>query len=249
MSEDTPPRVAVFRPDDERMADARELLGSLGVEPVADSMLEISPTGRTPRSDADVVVLTSKTGVELAADRGWDPGDARVCAIGPATADALQTAGYRVDLVPDEYSSSGLVALLADDVAGRDVDVARSDHGSDVLLTGLREAGADVTETVLYELRRPEGAGRSTDLAATGALDGALFTSSLTVEHFLAAAADRDQREAVVAGLERAVVGAIGEPTAATARDHGIAVDVVPASADFERLARATVERIRARAT
>ena len=234
-------RAAVFRPADDRLDGAVELLDSLGATPVPDPMLEVEATGATPEA-ADYVILTSKTGAELVADAGWDPGDAVVCAIGAATASALSDAGYQVDVVPEEYSSVGLVAELADEVAGRRVEVARSDHGSDVLLDGLREAGADVHETVLYRLVRPEGAGEAAEMAAAGELDAATFTSSLTVTNFLNAAEERGVREAAIAGLNDAVVGAIGAPTAETAREAGIDVDVIPENADFEELACAAVE-------
>jgi uroporphyrinogen-III synthase len=235
--------VAVFRPDDERLEQATTLLCELGVEPVADPMLAVSPTGATPRADADYTVLTSKTGVELAASAGWQPGGA-VCAIGDATAAALRQAGYGVDRVPDEFSSTGLVDALESEVAGARCEVARSDHGSPVLTDGLERAGAYVHETVLYELVRPPDAGESAELAAAGDLAGALFTSSLTVENFLAAADERGVRAAAVAGLNDAVVGAIGEPTRRTAEREGIAVNVVPRTAAFEALARAAVERL-----
>ncbi|WP_101295075.1 uroporphyrinogen-III synthase [Halegenticoccus soli] len=237
-------RAAVFRPDDERLRKAVELLDSLGATPVPDPMLAVEPTGETPRTDgADYVIFTSKTGVELAAEAGWAPGDGTVvCAIGEATAEALRDAGYRVDRVPEEFSSSGLVAALDGEVGGKRVEVARSDHGSDVLLDGLREAGAEVRETVLYRLVRPEGAGDSAERAAAGELEAAIFTSSLTVENFLAAAEARGVRDDALRGLNAAVVGAIGEPTRRTAEERGIEVDVVPDRADIEELARAVVE-------
>jgi len=257
--------VAAFRPDDERLADAVELIESLGATPVPDPMLAVEPTGARPRSDADFVVLTSKTGVELAAGlrsdgdleaadadidadaagapvERWDPGDATICAIGEPTAEVLREAGYGVDLVPEEFSSSGLVDALADSVDGARVEVARSDHGSAVLTDGLEEAGAYVHETILYRLVRPEGAGESAELAADGELDAALFTSSLTVEHFLDAAEELGVRETAIEGLTEATVGVIGEPTRETAESLGIDVDVVPERADFEALACATIE-------
>lgn len=240
------PRVAVFRPDDDRLADAVDLLSSLGVEPVGDPMLAVDPTGATPRTDADYVILTSKTGAELVADAGWTPGETTCCAIGERTASALRDAGYDVDLVPEEFSSSGLVAALADDVDGARVEVARSDHGSDVLTDGLENTGAYVHETILYRLVKPEGAGESAELAAAGELRGALFTSSLTVEHFLAAADERGGRADAIAGLNApdTVVAAIGEPTAETAAENGIDVDVVPEQATFEQLARDAVAAV-----
>ena len=237
------PRVAVFRPDDERIDAAADLLSALGAEPVSDPMLAVEPTGETP-ADAPYVVLTSKTGVELAAEAGWEPGEATLVAIGPATAAAAREAGWTVDVVPDEYTSAGLVERLRGEVDGVRIEVARSDHGSDVLLDGLREAGAVVSETVLYRLIRPDEAGDSAELAAAGELAAAAFTSSLTVEHFVEAAAKRGVRDAAIAGLNEAVVGAIGPPTAETAADHGIDVDVVPEDAEFESLARAVVEAV-----
>lgn len=234
-------KVAIFRPDDERLRDAVGFVDSLGAEPVPDPMLEVKPTGDAP-DQGEFVILTSKTGVELAADAGWDPKDATVCAIGDPTADALREHGYRVDLVPAEFSSVGLVDALSDRVDGKRVEVARSDHGSPVLTEGLADAGADVHETILYRLTRPDGAGRSAELAAAGKLDVALFTSSLTVEHFLDAAAERDIRDEALAGLNDAVVGAIGEPTRKTAESHGIEVDVVPEVAEFETFAYEVVK-------
>ncbi|WP_435348068.1 uroporphyrinogen-III synthase [Haloarchaeobius sp. HRN-SO-5] len=234
--------VAVFRPDDERLRDAVELIESLGATPVADPMLEVRETGASPRADADYTVLTSKTGAELARSAGWDPNETTVCAIGQATADALEEQGYEVDVVPDAYSSTGLVEALADAVDGARVEVARSDHGSQVLIDGLEDAGAYVHETVLYELVCPDGAGESVDLAAAGDLDAACFTSSLTVGNFLATADERGVREAAVEGLNDAVVGVIGVPTRETAESLGIAVDVVPENADFDELACAVVE-------
>ena len=247
------PTVAVFRPDDDRIEDAVDLLEELGADPLPDPMLAVEATGATPRTDAEYVVFTSKTGAELVSEAGWEPDDETVCAIGPATADALRAEGYAVDIVPDEFSSSGLVAALEGSadrasgdeprtaVAGARVEVARSDHGSRVLLDGLAEAGAYVHETILYRLVRPDGSGDSVDLAADGRLDAACFTSSLTVEHFLEAAADRGIREDALEALGAATVGVIGEPTAETAASLGVDVDLVASEATFDALARETV--------
>lgn len=237
------PRVAVFRPDDDRIETAVAVLESLGATPVADPMLKIESTGAVPAADRDYVVFTSKTGIELVADSGWSPGETTLVSIGPGTTAAANRAGWQVDREPDTYSSAGLVSLLRDEAAGKTVEVARSDHGSPVLLQGLREAGADVTETVLYRLVRPPEAGHSTELAADGDLAAAAFTSSLTVEHFLSAAEERGIRAEALAGLNRAVVGTIGEPTRNTAESLDIAVDVVPDEATFEALATAVVAR------
>jgi len=240
-------KIAVFRPDDGRAAAAAETVRDLGAEPVLDPMLAVEPTGARPREDAEIAVFTSTSGVELLAEAGWKAGETTVCAIGSSTAEALREAGYEVEVVPEQYSSAGLVEALADRVGGVRVEVARSDHGSAVLLDGLEDAGAYVHETTLYRLVRPEGAGSSADLAARGQLAGACFTASMTVENFLASADERGVRAPAVAGLNDAVVGCIGEPTRERAERGGIEVDVVPEVASFEALAEAVVEQARDR--
>ncbi|MFD1586334.1 uroporphyrinogen-III synthase [Halorientalis brevis] len=235
--------VALFRPDDDRLADAVDLVESLDATPVPDPMLAVDPTGRIARTDADYTILTSKTGAELVSDAGWQPADTTLCAIGEGTADALEAEGYGVDLIPEEFTSAGLVSALEGKCEGERVEVARSDHGSAVLTDGLNDAGAFVHETVLYRLTRPEDAGDSAARAAANDLSVALFTSSLTVRNFLDAAAERGVRDDAIAGLnESAIVGAIGEPTRETAEGLGIDVDVVPDRADFEAFAREAIE-------
>ncbi|TKR24587.1 uroporphyrinogen-III synthase [Natronomonas salsuginis] len=235
--------IAFFRPADDRAESAAEFIGSLGAEPLSDPMLAVEPTGDTPRTDAAITILTSKTGAELVAETDWTPGG-ELAAIGTPTAEALEAVGYTVDRLPSEFSSSGLVSELGADAPGASIEVARSDHGSDVLTDGLNDAGAYVHETVLYRLVRPDGAGASTVAAAEGDLGGVCFTSSLTVEHFLAAADDRGLRREAIDGLNRAVVGAIGEPTRETAEALGVDVDVVPETAQFDALAEAVVDRL-----
>ncbi len=238
----TTPTIAFFRPDDKRAVEATRLIESLGGTPLSDPMLEIQATGTQPRTDADYTVLTSKTGVDLLADSAELGGT--VCAIGETTAALLTEAGYEVDIVPETYTSSGLVERLADEVDGARVEIARSSHGSPVLLDGLEAAGAYIHETILYRLVRPDGSGISTERAAAGRLDGVLFSSSLTVEHFIEAADERGIRADALSGLDEAVVGVIGAPTKATAEAFGIDVDVVPEDADFEQLANAVIAEL-----
>lgn len=234
--EEKTPKVAFFRPADEREQRAVEAVREYGFEPLSDPLLETVPTGATPRTDADYVVLTSVTGVSLAAEtvRGTE---AFVCAVGPKTAGALRDEGVVVDIVPDEYTSAGLVRALDEaGVGGARVEVARSDHGSDELLDGLKDAGAYVHETVLYEITRPEGGGeRTADALRDGTLDAVVFTSSLTVEHLVEVLGETGVG---LDALNDTVVGVIGEPTRRTAEENGVCVDYVADEATFDSLVR-----------
>ncbi|ADJ17109.1 uroporphyrinogen-III synthase [Halalkalicoccus jeotgali B3] len=154
-----------------------------------------------------------------------------------------------MDIVPSTFTSAGLVEALADKISGSTVEIARSANGSNVLPQGLESAGADVHETQLYQLEKPETAGQSVSLAIDGQLDGVLFTSSRTVDHFFEIATEQADVTELKRGLEEAVVGAIGAPTARAIRDNGLEVDIIPESVDFEQLAGLTVQEVRNRAS
>lgn len=242
----TKPTVAVLRPDDNRIAEAIEYLCSLGVSPVADPMLTIRPTGETPAT-ADYCISTSRTEVQIAVEQDRHPIGSIMCAVGQQTASALRDYGVPVDIVPSTFTSAGLVEELAAEVDGSTVEIARSAHGSEVLVQGLEAAGADVHETQLYRLERPNTAGRSVSLITDGQLDGILFTSPKTVSHPCEIAAKQDGVSALQQGVTETSIGAIGAPTARTIRDRGTTVDVIPEAVEFSQLADRTVEEINTR--
>lgn len=240
------PKVAVLRPDDARIEEAVSYLQSLDISPIADPMLAICPTGQKPQQ-ADYCIFTSKTGVELAADQGWQPCGATICAVGRQTATALQKYNYTVGILPSTFTSQGLVNELSGEVAGRTVEIARSAHGSDVLPRGLENHGADVHETHLYELSRPRTAGQSVTLAIEGELDGILFTSPKTVEHFVEIAREQDDAGSLQDSLQDILIGAIGDPTERTVEKFGISVDVKPDRIGFKHLADCVANKLTGR--
>lgn len=238
------PKVAVLRPDDTRIADAVRYLQSLRVSPIADPMLTICPTEQTPQQ-AEYCIFTSKTGVNLAVQQGWHPDEEIVCAVGRQTSAALRRQGYSVDIIPPTFTSKGLVEELSTKIDGRTVEIARSAHGSEVLIQGLEEAGATVHETHLYRLERPNTAGSSVSLAVDGKLDGILFTSPKTVEHFFDIADERDQLSALQQQAAEIVIGAIGTPTERALLSESICVDVKPLTVGFDQLADRVVQKIK----
>jgi len=114
-----------------------------------------------------------------------------------------------------------------------------------MLVEGLEAVGAVVSETHLYRLERPVTAGQSVSLAGDGELDGILFTSPKTVEHFVQVTIERDAVATLQRGQEETIVGEIGAPTERALYKYGIAVDVMPDTVNFTRLAEVTVRRIR----
>ncbi|MBW3629725.1 MAG: uroporphyrinogen-III C-methyltransferase [Gemmatimonadetes bacterium] len=107
----------------------------------------------------DWVVFTSVNGVE----RFWremrsSGRDARslagvhLCAIGPATAAALELEGVRADLVPAQFISEAVADALADevDLTGARILLPRAEVSREALPALLRERGATVDEVAAY---------------------------------------------------------------------------------------------------
>jgi uroporphyrinogen III methyltransferase/synthase len=221
-------RIVVTRARDQA-SELVEQLAALGAATVEVPAIEIrDPTDgggalrdAAGRLDAyDWVVVTSPNGARrlLAAVRaaGLDArafGGARLAAIGPGTAEALAAGNLAADLVPDRFVAEALAEAFPEG-PGR-VLLARAAVARGALPERLRARGWDVDVVEAYRTE-PVPLGRDEAEALAGA-EIVTFTSSSTVTNFLRAVGDRPVPP---------VVAAIGPITAATARDHGLTVDV-----------------------
>ena len=62
----------------------------------------------------------------------------------------------RVDMVPQKYSSEGLLeALQGKDIKGKKIRIPRTSNATPTLTNQLREMGADVEEIYVYESGLP----------------------------------------------------------------------------------------------
>ena len=193
------------------------------------------------------VIFTSVNGVAMVDRRlparglAWAAlAGRRVAAIGPATADALAEHGVRPDLVPGEYRAEGLLERLRGVITPADrVLLPRAAQTRDVLVTGLRRLGAQVTEVPAYATRRADaGAARLREALAAGAIDAVTFTSSSTARNFAEMFTDDERRS----WLGRVTVASIGPITAATATEYGLTTNVMPGEYTIPALARALAE-------
>ena len=193
------------------------------------------------------VIFTSVNGVAMVhrrlSARGstWAAlGGRRLAAIGPATAEALAEHGVRADLVPGEYRAEGLLEGLRGVITPADrVLLPRAAQTRDVLVTGLRRLGAQVTEVPVYATCRAEaGTARLREALAAGTIDAITFTSSSTARNF-AELFSEDERGS---WLARVTVASIGPITAATAAEYGMQTDIMPGEYTIPALARALAE-------
>jgi uroporphyrinogen III methyltransferase/synthase len=190
----------------------------------------------------DVVVFTSRNGVEICFERLRAMGlDARalagvdVAVVGTASADACRERGIEPDVIPPRgaRTSIGLLEeLTREDVAGTRIAIVRAEQGDDRLHEGLAERGATVSLVLAY--RTVVEPASEEQAAALAAADVATFTSESTVRNAL---------ELLPAGAQMPPAVTIGPTTTAAARDAGIVVLQEAEDPSIESLVDALLER------
>ena len=221
-------RIVVTR-DRTQASDLADPLESLGAEALLLPTIEICAAANPkPLDDAiarlesyDWLIFTSANGVRYFVDRlDKSPHDlralsARICAIGPATKAAVEALHLKVDRMPKEYVAESLVeAFAGESLQFRRILLPRAAVARDVVPRELARLGATVDDVEVYQTSAPA------DLAARARIildrkpQWITFTSSSTVENFIAAAG----REA----LGQIKIASIGPITSATLRRHGV---------------------------
>jgi uroporphyrinogen III methyltransferase/synthase len=171
----------------------------------------------------DWLIFTSANGVRLFMDRlDRSASDlralrAKICAIGPATRAAVEALHLKVDLMGQEYIAEGLLeAFAAYPLDGKRVLLPRAAVARDLVPAELRRRGALVDVVEAYRTVVPEGAAAQASEVLSARPDCVTFTSSSTVQNFVAVAGATP-----LAGIP---VVSIGPITTRTARSLGIEV-------------------------
>ena len=223
-------------------------LNNLGAETVELPVIRIEPRLDSPeleRSIAgiagyDLVCLTSPNGVRLFFEalgrHGLDAralAGARMAAIGPGTAAALNDHGVNADLVPERSVAEGLVEAIGElrPVPDR-VLLARAAGARRLLTDSLRRMEIDFDDLALYEsfAERPD----QDELDRLGDADWITFTSGSAVHSLL---------KAMPGGLpDRAKLASIGPVTSGVIRDAGLRVDAEAPRHDLDGLVEVLVD-------
>lgn len=184
----------------------------------------------------------AELGASEAAARALFQG-AKLAAIGPATAGALERRGLHVDHVPDEYVAEAIAEGLGE-VAGERILLPRAEVAREALARILERKGAQVDQVPAYRTLPAEVAPAELErieaMLREGRIDAVTFTSSSTVRHFVGL-----WKGEVAPLLGEATVACIGPITAGTARELGLPVHVVAEAHTTKGLIRALIERFR----
>jgi uroporphyrinogen-III synthase len=154
--------VLVTRPEPQAEPLARRL-ATEGARVYRLPAIELHPRDDRPRQRAALgpidrfhwIVFVSANAVRFGASLLEGRRDLRLAAVGPATAAALNHAGYRIALVPQGgYDSEHLLASAEfRHVQGQRVLIVRGDSGRELLAEELAARGAEVGYAEVYERR------------------------------------------------------------------------------------------------
>ena len=147
----------------------------------------------------------------------------RICTIGPATAAQLEHLGIRVDLVPDEFISEGVVkAFEKINLRRSRILLPRAETARDVIPEGLAKLGTKVDVVTAYRtVNSGKDKAELASLMNEGKVDVITFTSPSTVENFM----EIMGRDYVTPkGVKIACIGPV---TAAAVKKAGLPVDII----------------------
>jgi uroporphyrinogen III methyltransferase/synthase len=238
-----------------------EAIRERGAEPIVLPAIEITAPPDPERlrravrelERYDMCLFTSTNGVDrffevLRAERldARALGRARVGAIGPKTALALERYGISADVTAEEYVGEALARAILALGNVRRVLIPRALVARDELPRLLEAAGVEVDVVAAYETRPVGEAEREAlrERIARGELDVALFTSSSTVHSVMDLLGP--DAAALLGGV---TIASIGPITTRTAIDRGLKVAVTAERYTVDGLLDALEQHFGAQAT
>ncbi len=232
-----------------------EILAGYGADPIAVPTIRTVPPADWKELDMairrisryDWAIFTSINGVRYFFDRVYELGHdlrilkgVKICAIGPATARAVKERGINVDLVPGEYRAEAVITALGKRrIRGRRFLLPRALKAREVLPEEIKRCGGKIDVVTAYRTVKPrKEAARIRELLESGGVDVVTFTSSSTVSNF-ASIFKKGELKELLRGVRVACIGPI---TAATAREKGLCVDIMPERYTIPALAEAIAD-------
>ena len=164
---------------------------------------------------------------------------AYVIGVGPRTAEALRDYNVRVDLVPQKYSSVGLLeAFQTRDINGKKIRVPRTSNATPTLTEALRQMGANVEEIYVYESALPANEALKATFfkdLTEGRIAALVFGSGLSAKNIIKMLTEKISLETIREIIaEKVTTVAIGPTTAEALHELAVKVDVVPDDYLFE---------------
>jgi uroporphyrinogen-III synthase len=183
-------------------AEFSKLVSAEGGRAIALPAIEIVPAGpqavqefldKLQSKKHDYCAFMSSQAVsvlfELAGEKGVQAlNSTRVIAVGPKTRQSLEKYGVQVTLVPERFSSEGLVDLLSKlEPEGKKIIIPRSGAANEFASQALADLGMVVDEVFLYAVQTCKPApvwNEFSSLLQKKQVDAVIFTSASNVNSF-----------------------------------------------------------------
>jgi uroporphyrinogen III methyltransferase/synthase len=204
-------------------------LRELGAEPLLLPLIGIAPPDdpaplRNAASQADAydwIIFTSANAVAAFLAEVQETGEwlrPRIATIGPATREAAENYGLRVELTPESYIAEALAeAFRPYPLDGKRILIPSAAVTRDVVPNELRRRGAEVDVVAAYQNVIPHQAPQqAAEIFANPLPDWITFASSSAVNHLLALVP--------IDTIQEIKIATIGPATSATALEQGLTV-------------------------
>ena len=179
----------------------------------------------------DYLVFTSTDAVEvfseIAKKKRLDLSKIKIAAIGKSTADECTSAGFTVDILPDEFSSKGLIKKFSElDLANKHILLPGSLLARGELNMGLSDLGAQVYSVPIYDVVENDLANLKAEHHHLQKKHPSIFifTSPSSFNNFLKLMNISDVEKFFC----KSTLCAIGTTTEEAMFDKGVLVNIVP---------------------
>lgn len=245
-------KVLITRPKHQAVK-LSELLEREGAQVLEAPAIEIIPNSQAVSRtinkliDFDWLVFTSANGVSAffqgLENKGLDARalfHSKVCAIGPATAQALASHGIKADLIPLEYITRGILdSFKGEKIRGKAFLLLRADLATREMEEELEKRGAVVKRLSVYKTILVSTLDKEVkEKLLNGNVDIIIFTSASTIKGFLSLIG-KD-----IKSIGKPVIACIGPVTSDAAEDSGLKADVVAKEHTIEGLIYALKEYV-----
>ncbi|MFT3894303.1 MAG: uroporphyrinogen-III synthase [Anaerolineales bacterium] len=205
-----------------------EKLRTAGFEPIYFPVIEIQPVRNNIALERTLskldcyewIVFTSVNAVEVVVEQfpllDWKA--AKVAAIGPKTAKALEARGIQVDFIPQEYIAEAILPGLGD-LVGKWVLLPRAEIARHELPEAICNAGGVPHEITVYKTVPAQPSIEALDVLRFG-VDVITLTSQSTVQNFIAIATQNGLDPMHLPG--NPIFACIGPITEQAAKDAGL---------------------------
>jgi uroporphyrinogen III methyltransferase/synthase len=239
----------------EQSRESAAALTNLGANVIIIPTLEIVPPADWSKFDSvvshpdriDFIIFTSIHSVQMFSKRIQEVGalinynQTKVVAVGNKTSAYCHKNNISVNIVPDKFSSEGVIEALSKyNLKNKVVFIPRSAIGREELPMGLKDLGAIIKSVPVYNVAIPSGDNLkpSLQILDSSHIDLFIFTSPSTFENFLQIANIKNPFQY----FSRYNVAAIGPTTKDAIEAKKVKVKILPDEFTINGLTKKIVE-------